>query len=147
MTGALPHLIVVTSVMSCSSRGSQTVSIKQCGKSRPILVVMDNHATHVSKAIIDIAQKDHIQLLCLPAHSAYLLQPLDVGYYHLLKANTSELSTSLGYTGIKTIPRNKFPKILQLGINKIPGTSTAASFVGVGVCPFNDRKVKVETSK
>ena len=136
MIGALPHLTVVTSLMSCSSRGSQTVSLN----SRPILVVMDNHATHLSKAIIDISQKDHTELLCLPAHSTHLLQPLDVGYYQLLKANISELSTSLGYTGMKTIPRNKFPKILQLGINKISGKST--SFAGVGICPFNDRKVK-----
>ena len=121
--------------------------IKQCGKARPVLVVMDNHVTHLNKSIIDVAQQEHIELLCLPAHSTHLLQPLDVGYYHLLKANMSELCTSLGYTGMKTIPRHKFPKILHLGINKIPGSSASASFAGVGICPFNSKKVKVESSK
>ena len=79
--------------------------VKQCGRSRHILVVMDNHSTHITKPVIDIAKKENIELLCLPAHSTHLLQPLDVGYYHLLKQNVAKLRTSLGYTGLTYLPR------------------------------------------
>jgi hypothetical protein len=33
---------------------------KQCCRTRPILVIMDNHVTHLDKKLIDFAQKDQI---------------------------------------------------------------------------------------
>lgn len=47
-----------------------------CGRARPVLVILDNHVSHLSKEVIDFAQKDNIELLCLPSHSTHLLQPL-----------------------------------------------------------------------
>lgn len=113
---------------------------KQCCRTRPILVIMDNHVTHLDKKLIDFAQKDQIELLCLPSHSTHILQPLDVGYYHLLKENFTKLCVSLGYTGMKTIPREKFPKLLHIAMNKISGASISSAFSCVGICPFNQNK-------
>jgi hypothetical protein len=121
--------------------------VKQCGRSRPILVVMDNHSTHLNTDVIDLANKEQIELLCLPAHSTHLLQPLDVGYYHLLKTNIANLSTALGYTGMKSLPRHKFPKLLHLAMNKISGSDVSAAFSVVGLCPFNSLKVKLVEDK
>ena len=48
---------------------------------------MDNHKSHLSKELIDYAKSENIELLCLPAHSTHLLQPLDVGFYYMFKIN------------------------------------------------------------
>ncbi|XP_045166969.2 uncharacterized protein LOC123530264 [Mercenaria mercenaria] len=80
--------------------------VKQCGRALPICVVMNNHVTHLNKELIDFAKKEHIDMICVPANSTHLLQPLDVGYYHLLKQNFANLSVALGYTGMKTVPKN-----------------------------------------
>ncbi len=123
-----------------------TCFVKQCGRGRPVLAIMDNLSSHLSPAVIDIAQQENIELLCLPAHSTHLLQPLDVGYYHLLKQHVATLSTALGYTGLKTIPRHKFPKLVHLAVNKIAGSTVSASFSSVGIFPFNPAKVSVDCS-
>lgn len=70
----------------------------QCGRSRPIL---DSHVTYMDMSVIDFSQENKIELLSLPVHSTHLLQPLDVGYYHLLKEHFTSLSVSLGYCGLK----------------------------------------------
>ena len=102
---------------------------------------MDNHTSHLSAELIDFAKSESIELLCLPAHSTHLLQPLDVGFYHLFKTNVSSMATALGYTGLRTIPRHKFPKLLHLALNKIPGSSISAAFSTVGIYPINSSKV------
>ena len=119
---------------------------KQIGRSRPVVVIMDNHTSHLSTELIDYAKSENIELLCLPAHSIHLLQPLDVGFYHMFKTNVSNMATSLGYTGLKTIPRHKFPKLLHLALNKIAGSSISATFSAVGIYPLNTTKAHLPDS-
>ena len=119
----------------------QDCFVKQMGRSRPVVVIMDNHTSHLSTELIDYAKSENIELLCLPVHSTHLLQPLDVGFYHMLKTNVSNMATSLGYTGLKTIPRHKFPKLLHLALNKIAGSSISAAFSAVGIYPLDTSKV------
>ena len=118
--------------------------IPNAGKSRPILVLMDNHSSHLNKEVIDVARASNVELLCLPSHSTHLLQPLDIGVYHLLKQNIATMSTRLGYTGMKTIPRQKFSKLLHLALNKIRGSDVSSSFSCAGICPYNPQKVEVD---
>ena len=117
--------------------------VKQIGRSRPVVVTMDNHTSHLGTELIDYAISENIELLCLPAHSTHLLQPLDVGFYHMFKTNVSNMATSLGYTGLKTIPRHKFPKLLHLALNKIAGSSISAAFSAVGIYPLDKSKVRL----
>jgi hypothetical protein len=56
---------------------------------QPILLILDGHATHISKQVIEWAVSQHLILFVLPAHSSHVLQPLDVavfgpfkGYYY-----------------------------------------------------------------
>ena len=107
---------------------------------------MDNHTSHLSTELIDYAKSENSELLCLPAHSIHLLQPLDVGFYHMFKTNVSNMATSLGYTGLKTIPRHKFPKLLHLALNKIAGSSISATFSAVGIYPLNTTKAHLPDS-
>lgn len=43
----------------------------------PVLLLLDNHHTHVNLDIIDFAKKNHITMLSFPPHCSQKLQPLD----------------------------------------------------------------------
>lgn len=45
-----------------------------CGRSRPVLLIMDNLGAHMTPRVIAISREIQIELLCLPAHSAHLSQ-------------------------------------------------------------------------
>lgn len=50
-------------------------------KPLPQLLILDGHGSHVSFDFIEFCVQENILLLCLPAHSTHLLQPLDVGLF------------------------------------------------------------------
>ena len=45
---------------------------------RPVLLIQDGHASHMSIGLIELARANDVHLLCLPAHTTHILQPLDV---------------------------------------------------------------------
>jgi hypothetical protein len=45
----------------------------------PKLLLLDGHASHFSLKIIEIADSNDVHIICMPAHSTHLLQPLVVG--------------------------------------------------------------------
>ena len=47
--------------------------VKQISRSRPVVLITENHAFHLSTVVIDYAKSENIELLCLPAHSTHLL--------------------------------------------------------------------------
>ena len=61
--------------------------IKNIPSARPVLLVQDGHGSHVSIEIIEMARANDVTLLCLPAHTSHILQPLDVGVFKLLKTS------------------------------------------------------------
>ena len=107
------------------------------GDKQPVLLILDNHSTHVSKAFIDSARRHKVHLLYLPAHSSHLLQPQDSGYFHVLQQKVADISTELGYLGIKTLPRHLFPKILMQVFNKMSGSTVVFAFKCSGLYPLN----------
>ena len=58
---------------------AKETAIGQKGEYR--IHVLDGHASHISTAAIEFAISQKIILLCLPAHTIHLLQPLDVGVF------------------------------------------------------------------
>ena len=45
--------------------------------SKPILLIMDNHTSHISIEVIEVAKQNQILLLLLPPSCTHALQPLD----------------------------------------------------------------------
>ena len=58
---------------------------------RPVLLLYDGHAAHISIEVIQKARKNDIHLLCLPAHGTHILQPFDVSVISSLKLHFSEV--------------------------------------------------------
>ena len=61
--------------------------IQQIPPARPVLLIQDGHSSHISLELIEVARKNDIHLLCLPAHTTHVLQPLDVGVFSSFKHN------------------------------------------------------------
>ena len=57
---------------------------------RPVLLIQDGHATHISINAIEFAKANNIHMLCLPSHTTHILQPLDVGVFKSFKTNFSK---------------------------------------------------------
>jgi DDE superfamily endonuclease len=53
------------------------------------LLILDGHESHQSQLFKDYCLKNNILTLCMPAHSLYILQPLDVVYFSPLKLKYS----------------------------------------------------------
>jgi hypothetical protein len=47
----------------------------------PILLLLDNHTSHISKETIAFCQANYITLLTIPPHTSHKLQPLDVAFF------------------------------------------------------------------
>ena len=54
---------------------------------RPVLLILDGHTSHVSVEVIELAKVNGVHMLCLPAHTTHILQPLDVGVFKSLKSH------------------------------------------------------------
>ena len=51
----------------------------------PTILVLDNHASHISLTGVEFCRQHSIYLLSLPSHSSHKTQPLDVCFYGPLK--------------------------------------------------------------
>lgn len=52
---------------------------------RPVLLIEDGHGSHISIELIELARANNVYLLCLPAHTTHILQPLDIGVFKSFK--------------------------------------------------------------
>lgn len=48
---------------------------------RPVLLLLDNHESHVSIPVIDLARKSGIIFMTLHPHTSHKMQPLDRGVF------------------------------------------------------------------
>lgn len=60
-------------------------------KERPLLLIFDGHKCPVNLEVVEAARKESIILLCLPPHCSHILQPLDAGFFVLLKQRFASL--------------------------------------------------------
>ena len=60
--------------------------LKSIPPARPVILIQDGHTSHVSIQLIELARANNVHILCLPAHTTHLLQPLDVGVFKSFKA-------------------------------------------------------------
>lgn len=52
----------------------------------PTLLIMDNHESHLSAYVLDLAKKNGVIILTLPPHTSPKLQPLDLSVFFPLKS-------------------------------------------------------------
>ena len=59
--------------------------------SGPVVLFFDGHHSHLSIELLEQAKTWNIHLVCFPAHTSHLLQPMDVGVYGTMKAKGRQI--------------------------------------------------------
>ena len=74
--------------------------------SKPILLIMDSHGSHITGKLIAACISRSIDLLIMPPHCSHMLQPLDVGVFGPLKRFYSLEVNRYARQSITRITRN-----------------------------------------
>lgn len=61
------------------------VTQTRCSKERPVLLILDNHSSHISLKAVEFCRNSGIIILTLPPHTSHKLQPLDRTVFGPLK--------------------------------------------------------------
>ncbi|MES9880234.1 MAG: hypothetical protein ABW185_05060 [Sedimenticola sp.] len=54
------------------------IFIPNCGRERPVVLILDNHDSHVTLPLVETAKENNVVIVGLPGHTTHFLQPLDV---------------------------------------------------------------------
>ena len=72
------------------------------------LLIINGHESHYSVDFQDLCKEKNIILLCMPAHSSHLLQPLDVACFSPLKRKYGDAILGLARNRIYYISKKTF---------------------------------------
>lgn len=115
------------------------VKYVKCTKEKKILLLMDNHETHVNLNVINYARENGIVILTFPPHCSHRLQPLDVSVYgpfktYMRSAQNNHLTSNAG----KPITIYDLSRLANQAFNKAFVKSNILSgFEKTGISPFN----------
>ena len=118
-------------------------NVKQIGGKN--ILLLDGHLSHVSLKVIELCRENNISLICLPAHSSHILQPLDVGVYgHVKKVWRSVLQEYYFETRCKNLGKEEFPGLLKKVFNSQKAFTRApavTAFEKSGFFPLNKNNI------
>ena len=78
------------------------------------LLIFDGHSSHISPQVVELAVQNNIELLCLPAHTSSILQPLDVGVFKAVKSAWRKcLRTYYDESRYSNVDKRAFPGLLK----------------------------------
>ncbi|XP_050509907.1 uncharacterized protein LOC126886851 [Diabrotica virgifera virgifera] len=108
----------------------------------PCIVLFDNHESHMSVPVIDLAKRNGITLVTFHPHTSHKLQPIDKGVFGPFKkyysTATNEMMLTPGYVGkpitiynVASLVGKAFP--LAFTPNNI-----MQGFKATGIYPFNE---------
>ena len=116
----------------------ERIFIPNCGRARPVVLIMDNHGSHISIPVIELAIKESITLIGLPAHTTHIMQPLDVGIIGPLKDKVTSIATNLGFVNKSlVIGKAKMPIGLNHAIDQTTPFSVKEAFRKAGLHPID----------
>ena len=110
-----------------------------CSKDRKILLIMDNHESHVSLAAIDKAKNNGIVMLTIPPHCSHKMQPLDVTVFGpFKKAYNTSMDNWMRLNPGKNVTIYDVPKFVSdAQMSAMTPANIISAFRKTGICPFN----------
>ena len=152
MSDKLKHGALPGTLFECTDNGwiNQELYLKwliffldNIPPARPVLLIEDGHSSHVSLNVIRLARDNNIHLLCLPAHTTCLLQPLDVGVLKSLKSNFSKCCKSylVAHPG-QVITSDVLASLVgQARPQSVTPVNTMSGFKKCGIYPLNPGEI------
>jgi len=108
----------------------------------PILLVLDNHETHLSIDFIDIAKTNGVVLVTIPPHKSHKLQPLDISVYGpFKKLYNREIDSWLVSNPAKTVSIYELAELSgRAWIKASMPANIISGFAAAGLFPFQPDK-------
>ena len=116
-------------------------------KTRPILLIVDGHASHTSLDVVERAISEEITILKLPPHCTDLLQPLDVSVFKPLKDYyDQELTTEVHKDRAKNaVNHSQFVNIVCSAYPRgLSESNVKSGFRATGIYPLDKSKYDVQ---
>ncbi|XP_018351929.1 PREDICTED: uncharacterized protein LOC108754243 isoform X2 [Trachymyrmex septentrionalis] len=108
-------------------------------KDNPSLLIYDNHESHISLDVFELAKANGVHILTLPLHSTHRMQPLDVGLYNPFQKfyNTAIDSWMISHPG-KTISIYEIAGFVGTALpSAMTPNSIINAFKNTGIFPYN----------
>ena len=106
------------------------------------LLIIDGHESHCSVEFQDLCKEKNIILLCMPAHSSHLLQPLDVACFAPLKRKYGDAVSGLARNRTHHISKETFLPLFKTAFEQsITKENIQAGFRGAGLVPHDPQAV------
>ncbi|KAJ8340714.1 hypothetical protein SKAU_G00353470 [Synaphobranchus kaupii] len=117
--------------------------IRYAPEERPIILIMDQHETHVSKEVIVLCRDNKIEIPCLPAHTTHVLQPLDIAVFNPLKTAFSKMASRMGLVrGDLVVGKKQFSPLLKhVYPTAVTAENVKAGFCKAGIFPLSREAV------
>ena len=111
----------------------------RCSKEQKILVIFDNHDSHISLQAVDLARDKGIVMLTLPPHTSHPLQPLDRSVYGpFKKAYNRAMDAWMRSNPGKTVTIYEIPSIVNdAHMVAMTPANVLAGFRSTGIFPYN----------
>lgn len=108
----------------------------------PVLLILDNHSSHISFDAYNFYRKHSIVVVTLPPHTSDRTQPLDVSFFRPLKCALSmEYKLYLGLHPFERITEYNIAELLNKAWLKTATPAKAVSgFLTCGIYPLNHEK-------
>ncbi|TVY75163.1 hypothetical protein Focb16_v005488 [Fusarium oxysporum f. sp. cubense] len=106
------------------------------------LLILDGHESHHSVDFERYCEEHKIITLCMPPHSSHLLQPLDVGYFNLLKNAYGREIEHLIRCSITHVSKTEFfPAFYAAHQATMTEKNIKSAFRGAGLVPLDPESV------
>ena len=108
----------------------------------PMMLLLDNHKTHLSIEFIDLAKENGVTVVTFPPHTSHKMQPLDVSVYGPFKrAYNREIDSWLVSNPGKTVSIYEVAEISGKAWSKAGAPiNIMAGFASAGIHPFQPDK-------
>lgn len=118
---------------------SHFIKFVRPSKDSPILLVLDNHSSHLSVPALELAKNNYITMLSFPPHCSHRLQPLDVSVFGPFKKylSTTQDGWMRSHPG-KVMSIYDIPSIVRTALPlALNPQNIIKGFEKSGIYPFN----------
>lgn len=111
--------------------------------SKPTLLIVDGHNSHITYNAAKLCQQHKIILLCLPPQTTHALQPLDVGVFKGMKTMwRNVLKTWFRESRQSIVSKAIFPKLFKRLYDNLHESWATGGFKASGLYPINKMAVR-----
>ena len=107
-------------------------------EARPVLLIFDGHASHITLPLIKLALSNKVTVLRLPSHTTHYLQPLDVGVYGPVKTAWEKILVKYARQHLgRALTKDEFPRLVKDLWDTVKPESLRSGFRSCGIVPLD----------